>query len=70
MQQTCKNPSQATRKTCNDIEFNACEGCPALCSWDRVGGWYTRCNNKTPIKFGDTLSVLEKECPCHRRKDK
>jgi hypothetical protein len=70
MELICKNPNQRERKTCNDVDYDDCKDCPCLCSWDWVGGWYTRCNNKTPIKTGDLLQPLEKEVPCHRRKDK
>jgi len=56
MQPTCKNPAQVARKTRNVVTMHdACKGCPSLDGWDNAGGWGFFCNNKIPVKFGDTL---------------
>jgi len=67
----CCNKAQTVQRTCNDVDFEICEDCPSLCSSDWVGGWYIRCNNKVPIKFGEIIQPPGRGYPqVHRRKDK
>jgi len=54
----CRNEAQTTRQTCNDVDYVQCDGCSVLWSHDCSGGWFTRCDNRIPIKFGETVESL------------
>lgn len=51
----CRNKTQVVRQNGNNVKHDICAGCLALFSHDCAGGWFNRCNNSIPIKFGDTI---------------